>query len=280
MQNLRCRWAVHLALAASLADGSSVAYARDAFDNAGNRMMPLPAVGAVAPDQRDSRSGLHCNAARDFCLQAQRDGDTSDAGWQLWLYDRVPTPTDQPLRQFPLPSSDDPAGESIAIWPHLVREASGATLIGVERYRRTGFSGGGAGQTDLVLLRLTPGAAEPVPVMTVQTGYTAMIRACFSEDDMRRLRDACHQQLEFEGTLTLAPDTATGAPRFDLNVASRVFPRGSLVDGWETRALTRQDRVWEPDPVCTYRRRFSPEAATGSYAPEEPLPDCSLYSLP
>lgn len=173
-----------------------------------------------------------------------------------------------------------PESELYQIWPHLVREASGAVLIGVERYRRAGFSGGGAGMTELFLLRLPTGGGEPEQVLSVQSGYTATIRACFSPADHRRLGNACHQQLEYAGTLILEPNASAGRPRFGFTARARTFPRGSIVEGWETRPLRRADRVWENDPACSYRRTFSFDAASGRYAPDRPLPDCTTYALP
>jgi hypothetical protein len=131
-----------------------------------------------------------------------------------------------------------------------------------------------------VLLRLSAAGAEPAELLTIQTGYSAMIRACFAEADYRRLGDACHQRLEFSGRLTLAPRASGGRPRFSLDVASRTFPRGSLNEGWELGSLRRADRVWERDPACSYRRLLSYDPDTGRYVPDRPLPECSLYSLP
>lgn len=258
---------------------SVAAAAQPASDSAGTTMAAFTAVAPVAAAEEDSHSALHCTAERDLCAQAWRDAEYGR--WFLYLHNGMPaTPDAEPARRLPLPEGEDPERGSYAIWPNLVREAAGALLIGVEGYRRIGFSGGGAGATQLVLLRLAPGADEATEVLSVQTGYTTMIRACFSQADYRRLRDACHQELEYEARLTLAPEPAAGRPRFAFTATARVFPRGSLVEGWEYRSYRRADLVWENDPNCSYGRSFAYDAATGRYAPDQPLPDCSLYSLP
>jgi hypothetical protein len=249
-----------------------------ATDDAGNRMTPLPIVAAATPEEQESRSALHCNAGRDFCLRARRDGESGP--WFLEFHEGPSAHAAAPVRRLPLPAGEDPDSELFQIWPHLVPEASGATLIGLERYRRAGFSGGGAGATELLLLRLPSGGGEPEQVLAVQIGYTATIRACFSRADHRRLGDACHQQLEFSATLGLEPSAAAGRPRFAFVAAARNYPRGSQVEGWESRPLRRADRVWEADPACSYRRTFAFDPASGRYAADRPPPDCSLYSLP
>lgn len=259
--------------------GASWSLAQPAAGEAAeDRMMPLATVIPVSGEQARTLSALLCNTARDFCLRAWRA--TDDAAWTLDVHDRVPTHANlTPVRRITLPASDYPGGEELDIWPHLIREASGAMLIGVESLRRTGFSGGGAGQTDLVLLRIESAAAESVEVLTVQTGYTSMIRACFSEAEYRRWGDFCHDEYEFTGSLGLAP-AAGGRPRLTLRTTARSFPRGARAEGSDRAGLRRSDLVWEPDPGCSYLRTFTFNAASGHYEPDRPLPDCSLYALP
>lgn len=261
----------------SLYAGAALAQA-PAVDDAGNRMAPLPVVARVTPAEGETRSALHCNAERDFCLRAKREGERGL--WFLEIHDEPSADNAAPVRRLPLPASEDSESELYQIWPHLIPEAAGGMLIGVERYRRAGFSGGGAGATELLLLRLPPGGGETEQVLSVQTGYTASIRACFSRADHRRLGDACHQQLEFSARLGLEPNAAGGRPRFAFRASARTFPRGSLVEGWELRPLRRADRVWEADPACTYRRAFAFDGGSGRYVPDRPLPDCSTYTLP
>jgi len=253
------------------------ASAQPATDDAGNRALPLPAVNRVSGEEAETRSALHCNAARDLCLRTWREAD--GRAWFLDIHNRVPSGANvAPARRFALPAGEEPERETQRIWPHLIREASGALLIGVERYRTAGFSGGGAGETQLVLLRLASGTAEPAEVLTVRTGYTAMIRACFTEDEYRR-RGACHDEYAFSGTLGLASGAAAGRPRLALATAARSFPRGARAETERAR-LRRADLVWEPDPACSYRRIFAFNAASGRYEPDRALPDCTTYQLP
>jgi hypothetical protein len=266
------------AAAVILALSAAGASAQPTDDDAGNLAVPLPAMNRVSAEQAETRSTLHCNAARDFCLRAWREADGS--AWFLDIHHRVPAGANAaPARRMALPAGEDPERETHQIWPHLIREASGALLLGVERRRTAGFSGGGAGATHLLLFRMASRTAEPVEMLTVQTNYTAMIRACFSEDEYRN-RGACHDEYEFSGTFNLAPNAGSGRPRLAFATTARSFPRGVRAAEGEQRRFRRADLVWERDPACSYRRNFAFDAASGNYAPDRPLPDCSTYSLP
>lgn len=249
-----------------------------ASDDAGNQLLPFAALSPISPEDEERFSPGHCDAARSFCIQARRAGESGP--WTLLLHNGRPaTPDAEPARRIPLPPGEDPDRESVAIWPHLIRETNGALLIGVERRRTAGFSGGGAGATQLLLFRLAAPDAEAVEVLNVQTRYSAMIRACFSERDYRS-RGACHDEYELDGALVLAPETGNGRPRLVLTTAARSFRRGARGADSDNRRYRRADLVWEADPACSYRRLFTADPATGLYAPDSPLPDCSTYALP
>lgn len=248
-----------------------------AGDDSGNRLLPLRATGRVTPQQAETRSAVHCNAQRNFCLRAWREGERGP--WFLDVHQRVPSgPNAVPVGRIALPPGDDPESVTHGVWPHLVREASGALIFGVERYRRAGFSGGGASETHLVLLRQLPGRVEASELLTVQTGYTAMIRACFTEQEYRS-RGVCHDEFELTGAVGLGPRASAARPALTLAVNARSFPRGAREDSAERPRVPPRDRVWEADPVCSYRRTFAFDPASGRYAPDRPLPDCSTYSL-
>ena len=250
-------------------------------DRAGNRMEPLAVVRAVTPEEAAERSALHCTAARDLCLEARREGE--EGPWFVLVHDRMPAgPEAAPARRIPVPESGESFGDEVAIWPHLVRDAAGATIVGAELYRRTGFSGGGAGETTLRLFALpTPGsgdAAEPRVLLAIPYGYSAMIRACFGEEDMAARSGACHDELEYGASLLLDPATETGPPAFLYAAHARAYPRGALAEE-DRRTLAPADLVWEADPACSYRRRFAPDG-DGGYAPDAPLPGCDRYRIP
>ena len=265
---------LHASILAGLLTASGAA--AQVADRAGNKMAPLAVIETVTPAEAVTRSALHCTGERDLCLRARREGE---AGWRLELHDRLPGgPDAAPPRRLPLAEGIDPDDE-VAIWPHLVREAAGALIIGVEIYRRTGFSGGGAGETTLRLLRFATAQAGPAMLLELPYGYGALIRACFSEEDMAARSGACHDEFEYGASLMLDPATEAGPPAFLYSAHARAYPRGALAEE-DRRTLAPADLVWEPDPACSYRRRIAPDAATGGYAPDAPLPDCERYRIP
>lgn len=262
-----------LALAGLLAASGAAA---QVTDQAGNRMAALAIVEAVTPAEAATRSALHCTAARDLCARAWRE---DEGGWLLDLHDRLPAgPGVEPARRIPLVEGIDAERDEVAVWPHLVREATGALILGVELYRRTGFSGGGAGETTLRLLRLATPEAEPELLLDLPYGYSSLIRACFGEEDMAARSGACHDEFEYGASLMLDPASEAGPPAFLYSAHARAYPRGALAEE-DRRTLAPADLVWEPDPACSYRRRFAPDA-DGNYAPDAPLPACDRYRIP
>jgi hypothetical protein len=239
---------------------------RGVADGAGNRMLAFPATGPELEDTED-RSRRHCAAGRTWCAELRR----GEGGWRLELAEGAGRPRAIAL-------DGDAESETFALWPHLVREASGAVLVGVERTYRTGFSGGGARRTALVLIRAEPGAAPLVPILETPFSGSAMIRACFAQADEGARAGACHDEYALAGTVRLDPETAAGRPRFILTAAARTYPgRRSRLEEAPPARLQRSDLVWANDPACTYRRLLAFDPATGRYRPDSPLPDCPNY---
>jgi hypothetical protein len=245
-------------------------------DRAGNRIEALASVEDPAADvAAEYRSAVMCG--RDgHCALLRRDGESGQ--WRLHLFESRPGPDAVAARPLAVPDSADEE-ETLSVWPHLIREAGGALLIGVLRRRSTGFSGGGASATRLTLLRFEPPSAALAPVLDAPLGGSAMIRACFTPRDERNRAGACHDQYELVGNLTLDSANADGRPRFLLTTRARTYPgrRDRQADSTAAPPLSRRDLVWTADPACSYRRSFAFDQAAGGYAPDRPLPDCGQY---
>ncbi|MEA3029619.1 MAG: hypothetical protein QOG13_944 [Sphingomonadales bacterium] len=245
-------------------------------DRAGNRIEALASAEDPAADvAAEYRSPVLCG--RDGpCALLRRDGESGQ--WRLHLFESRPGPDAVAARPLLVPESRD-GEETLALWPHLVREAGGALLIGVLRSRSTGFSGGGASATRLTLMRFEPGSPALAPVLEAPLGGSAMIRACFGPRDERNRAGACHDQYELQADLTLDASTSAGRPRFLLTARARTYP-GRLdrnEDSTTRPPLSRRDLVWAADPQCTYARTFAFDAGAGGYAPDSALPDCGQY---
>jgi len=247
-------------------------------------MLPFPAVTTRAARRAARRAAeealvedlvLHrCTRGREWCAELVREGDS----WVLEIAGRAGA--DGPERRLRFEPPDRDTGDPIfALWPHFVRETGGAVTVGLLASRRTGFSGGGALATRLILVRVAPGASRAEAVLAVPVEGSAMVRACFSEEDMRLRREACHDDYQFSGTLTLAPDGGGGRPAFLLATRARTYP--GEVTRWEDSAerppLGRGDLVWADHPGCSYRRTFAFDPAAGRYVADAPLPDCGQF---
>lgn len=218
---------------------------------------------------------LHrCTPDRGWCAELVRDGESR----LLELVGR--SGANGPERRVRFEPPDRAVGDPFfALWPHLVREADGAVTIGVLAGRRTGFSGGGGMATRLILVRFEAAASRAAEVLTVPVQGSAMIRACFSEQDMRLRRRACHDEYEFSGALALAPDDAMGRPRLTFTTRARTYP-GDLTrweDSAERPPLRRGDLVWAEHRGCSYRRTYTFDPAEGRYVADAALPDCSQF---
>jgi hypothetical protein len=250
----------------------------------GHRLAGFPPFELDQPPAvavEDRQSALHCDAEETWCAQLRRDGD--DGEWRLEVHEGSPI-NDAGVEPRRFEPSDQARGDpAFAIWPHIVRAAGGAVMVGVLTTRRMGFSGGGASETRLTLVRAEPGAAPLVDVLEVPVEAGSMVRACFGEEDMQLRAEACHDEYEFAGTLALDPAAAAGPPRFVLATRARTYPGRAfrLTDAQaadrEQRRWARSDLVWADDPECSYRRTYLFDAAAGRYRPETPPPACDDY---
>lgn len=178
--------------------------------------------------------------------------------------------------------ASDGAVETFQPWVRLARLPGGDFLAGVEVGLSSMYSGGGGQATELRLYRLDAnGDAGEAPVLTVPLRGSLMIRACFSEEDMKQRAGACHDEYVFEATLTAAGE-AGDMPVFDYVTTATAYPRGASrsEDSLEKPPLKPADLVTVRDPKCSYSRRFTFDAVAGEYRPDSALPDCSDYTVP
>lgn len=216
-------------------------------DQAGNRLEPLRGEGGEEEQ--------HCTFDGAWCV----DG----AGFTHAGQTIAPPPRE---RGEPSP------------WPFaLHRAAGGAPLLGVLWRTTDSYSGGGASQTVLVLYRIDGPRAEPV-LEILQAG-DALIRACFSETDMRTRAGACHDDYRFSSHLSLDPANAGAWPVLRYESEAARFPGvvSRSEDSSARAPLTRADLVWAEDERCSVARVFAWNEARGAYAPNQPLPDCADY---
>jgi hypothetical protein len=240
--------------------------------------MMLSQQGPTAADRLVplvTADGQTCTGDRSWCVSLSAPQDEGEQ--TLPIVRAGPTATPPPPRE------ETFSDQTYAAWPNLILLKDGSFLAGIEARTSTGYSGGGGSATELRLFRIAPdGQAAATPVLRVPIGAFLMIRACFNEHDMKARRGACHDEYSFAGSIALAPDAASGLPALAYVSEANVFPRGvsRMEDSTGKARLKKSDLVRERDPKCSIARRFRFDAATGTYQPDTPLPDCSDYTIP
>src|SRR3546814_878124 len=124
--------------------------------------------------------------------------------------------------------------ETVNLWPHLIAGAqdSGAPryLVGILTGQSSMYSGGGGSASQLHLLELDGAPAAPAlggEVLVVPWEASLMIRACFSEEDMKDRLEACHDEYDFGATLAVASMGGGAFPTLSYRVVATAFPRTS-----------------------------------------------------
>ncbi|WP_293766032.1 hypothetical protein [uncultured Aquitalea sp.] len=171
------------------------------------------------------------------------------------------------------------------LWPYVITlgQNPDSLIVGVLQNARTMYSGGGANQSNLLLLQAhrQAGTLQLTQVLGVQDGFWAMIRACFSERDMRQRAGACHDEYTFNGRIALDAGNTKAMPRLIYRTRATSFP-GTVSrqrDSLSAPPLRKKDIVQAVDKACSYRRVFTFDEARQQYLPNRPLPACDDYQL-
>lgn len=240
-----------------------------------------PVVIALVAGEGDWK----CLPDKSLCLDVPVSTEASDGGLVLTA------PATGEADDLALPFGRDD-GQTLSLWPHLIAvpSAGGAEagsrqyLMGVVVGTSTMYSGGGGHGSRLHLLRLdtTPSNTRlGDEVLDVVWDSTLMIRACFSEQDMKDRREACHDEYSFTGALAAGPTEAGELPALTYRSVATTYPRPSRrsEDNSELR-LEAADLVHAKDPECSYERTLRYNPATSRYEMNRPAPDCSDYTTP
>lgn len=164
------------------------------------------------------------------------------------------------------------------LWRVIVRSGETA-LVGRTTIDSTPYSGGGAHAMHLTFYEVGNGAAREV--LRMPYAASAMIRACFDEDDEVQRAGACHDEYAFNTRISLDESASSGTPVIILETVAGSYP-GRVTrsaDSLEQAPLTEADLVWARDEACSFRRTYM-RGPDGLYAPNEPLPSCSDYLEP
>ena len=275
-----------MAMALTVAAAASAAPAIQS-DAAGNRIEPFesvpvaPAAPNSVPDGQPQSPEILCLRDRTWCAKIVVAEIKMD-GAELQLFDGRDPSEARRLTSIALPGDGDVTYE---LWPAIVREAprkgesaDSAVIIAARAQRSTMYSGGGANAERLMFFRIVGDQARPV--LEVDEGASKMIRACFSEKDMKDRRGACHDEYMFSATITLVPTTPAGMPVFRYVTNASDFPAGSSQDQDSSARgrLKKSDIRTVVDPECSYQRVIRLNPPTQRYEFDTPGPDCSDFT--
>lgn len=235
---------------------------------------PAQSAARIEPLRADRRASDHsCTVDRIWCV-TQRNG----AAMVVHNGDGAP----RHVASLPLPKDEDQRVES-TLWPRIVRIAMPgqreAALLGVQRTQSEMYSGGGGSVTTLTLFEVGAGAANRQrPVFEAPLDSSFMIRACFTPEDQRRRRDACHDEYRYHADLTAPPQRADEL-RLVYNAQADSFPgrRNRFDDSSREGQLRKSDLVRAVDRRCTFERQVTRDPRSGVLRWNAPLPDCREY---
>jgi hypothetical protein len=226
-------------------------------DAAGNRMEAL-----------SENAGSWCTDDRVWCVDAADDSTA------------IVSRNGQTVSTIPV--SDIEEGNDWGPWPHVIRVGrdDASAIIGIVSVDRQLYSGGSASARRVSLYEVAPGEEAQQVLVGVPISAEAMVRACFTEEHAAARQDACHDEYDFTGAITLDPAVAQGAPRLILTTVATSFPgqRTRASDSTTEAPLERSDLVIWRDDTCSYRRVATREGA--SYVWDAPLPACADYLEP
>jgi hypothetical protein len=120
-------------------------------------------------------------------------------------------------------------------------------------------------------------------VLSVPLSGSAMIRACFSDEDVEKRAGACHDEYNFSATLALHDATVPNdLPEFRYETEATRFPGpvSRRADSLANPPLKDEDLVTVTDEECTYHRILRFDPAIARYEFDLPVPDCSEFTQP
>jgi len=255
-------------------------------DQAGNRLEAL-----LPKDESADADAGGCTADKLFCVQIHKP-DNAPSEMRIDYAGASPFSLSFTLPDAaPDADSEDtgPGAEpgDVTLWPRVLRPVGDkdAILVGAVYGTWTSYSGGGGSASSLRLFRVSRNKAashDADEILSVPIGGSLGIRACFSDEDERKRRGACHDEYNFAATLGLDPTVTSGFPRLVYQTRATSFPGkvSRYEDSLEKPPLREQDLVTAVNQRCTYKRTFQLESGSGVYVPDQPLPDCDDYTAP
>jgi len=236
-------------------------------DPAGNRLEALrPKKSEESTDARK------CTADWRFCIQILHEHSDSPPLMQI-----DEAGANSSTYRFMLPEYQN---MDVTLWPYVLRFAddNGAILAGALYNDFNGHTGGGYA-LGLRLFKITLNgttfhAHEVLSVPMMAEGL--IFSACLFGRNAHHRLSACANDHKFGATLNLDQTVKSGFPRLVyMTTAMRLSGSPS-----RERNLVIGNLSIAFDPRCTYMRIFRFDNNTGTWMPDQTLPECSDYTVP
>lgn len=232
------------------------------------------AAPRLAVEQLRSQRGMLCTSDRAWCVK-------KNAGENVLDVYKAGQFAAHPVASVPMPKGGDIGEIEGSPWGAIIRlgpPEQGVALVGVTLTERQMYSGGGASVDRLALYEIHEGR-PPLKAIELPLSSSIMIRACFTPQDQRARRDACHDEYDYSATLSPLPQDPS---RLLYRSRAETFPgkvsRGE--DSTAKTALRKQDLRHVVDPACSVTRVLTRNPATGALTWDKPLPPCQDFLEP
>jgi hypothetical protein len=255
---------------------------------------------ATSSAQSETGAEFVCTDDKKLCLTmtATGDADTDILAVTITSSDGVATTS------VTMPASITDYN-SVSVWPQIIPLSGGvpdvqgnqSALIGIITHQSTMYSGGGGASRQLHLFRIgyRPGTVRLGDELAALPLYASLlIRACFTEADYNKSGEACHDDYQYNATVSTVAKAAqktvqkslqNGAssgdwPALYYQSIATAYPRRSRrsKDNSTNRNLRKSDLVHWKDTKCSYSRTLRYNPATKQYTPTRPEPDCSDWT--
>ena len=221
-----------------------------------------------------SRPGLECTQDGLWCV--------SNGGTHMSVLSRTADGKLAERARLPLENDEDLRIES-SPWQTIVRSRQNGrpeqVLVGIKRRQSESYSGGGGSLTELQLFSIGASRNAATAGVSAPLESSFMIRACFTPEDEKSRRGACHDEYHFAGELNLAKSRRSGEVSLLFKGRAETYPgrRNRMDDSSMEPPLRKSDLVWALDADCTFQRYIRWSPSTGALTWSRPLPSCESF---
>ncbi len=215
----------------------------------------------------------NCIMKRDFCLQLKTQDNDNNPNLLIKNgknYEKIDGFSIAPIDDYTKFFFDD----------KIIDLGNANYLIGILEHNSTMYSGGGASVDTLHLYKLSKTGANwklSDELLNIPYRGSKMIRACFSELDMKNRHGACHDEYDYGASITIAKGAKGEFPNLIYNAVSTDYPASSSLEKDNSVKIKKSDLYRKKDIECTFTRMITFDSISKQYQLNKPIPDCYDY---